>query len=58
MKKTFSEYLNQEKEKYENADIYTQLQYLYHMRKQNINGKSITDSEKLLYRYKCDKSLL
>ena len=49
MKKTFSEYLNQEKEKCENADIYTQLQYLYHMRKQNINGKSIKDNEKLLY---------
>ena len=58
MKKTFSEYLNQEKEKYEKADIYTQLQYLYYMRKQNVNGKPIKDSEKLLYRYKCGKSFI
>lgn len=58
MKKTFSEYLNQEKEKFENADIYTRLQYLYYVRNQNINGKPIKSSEKLLYRYKCGNSFV
>ena len=58
MKKTFSEYLNQEKEKCENADIYTRLQYLYYVREQNINGKPIKYNEKLFYRYKWGNSFI
>lgn len=56
MRKTFSDYLNKAKEKCENADIYTRLQYLYYMREQSINNETIKSNDVILYQYKCGNS--
>lgn len=58
MEKTFKEYLNQEKEKYENIDVFTRLEHLYFLREQSIDGTEINNNGTLLYRYNTGSSFI